>query len=336
MGSLDIGIDLGTTKIIIHKAGAGVLLHEPAVVAINTKDNSIIAVGEEALRMLGRTPGYIVAEFPLRDGVISDHVMTEILLKHCIKRACDSLIIKHRVIICVPSEITDVEKRAVVEAVVNAGGRKVFLIDEPIAAAIGAGIDISKPKGNMVIDIGGGTTDIAVISLCGVVVSQSIKFAGDKVDEEIIKYISSKFKISIGKKMAEQVKKEVGNLYKPSHDIKTSVKGRNLLTCYPQLVTVSECDIYEAVEEFGEMIVEEIKKVLDQTPPELASDIIETGILLTGGTSLMKGIAKLIEERTGVKTTVADDPIGCVSRGTSLAFDYVDILQTGFTSETHI
>ncbi|MFZ2537287.1 MAG: rod shape-determining protein [Oscillospiraceae bacterium] len=336
MGSLDIGIDLGTTKIIIHKAGEGVLLHEPAVVAINTRDNSVIAVGEEALRMLGRTPGYIRAEFPLRDGVISDHVMTEILLKNCIKRACDSFIMKHRVIICVPSEITDVEKRAVVEVVVNAGGRKVFLIDEPIAAAIGAGVDISKPKGNMVVDIGGGTTDIAVISMCGVVVSESIKFAGDRVDDEIIKYISSKFKLAIGKKMAEQVKKEVGNLYKPSHDIKTSVKGRNLLTCYPQLVTVSECDIHEAIEEFGEMVVEGIKKVLDQTPPELASDIIETGILLTGGTSLLKGLDKLIEERTGVRTMVADDPIGCVSRGTSGAFNYVDILQTGFTSETHI
>ncbi|MEG0691672.1 MAG: rod shape-determining protein [Oscillospiraceae bacterium] len=336
MGSLDIGIDLGTTKIIIHKADQGVLLHEPAVVAINTRDNTVIAVGEEALRMLGRTPGYIRAEFPLRDGVISDHVMTEVLLKDCIKRACDSFIVKHRVIICVPSEITDVEKRAVVEVVVNAGGRKVYLIEEPIAAAIGAGIDISKPRGNMIVDIGGGTIDIAVISLCGVVVSESIKYAGDKIDDEIIKYISAKFKLSIGKKMAEQVKKEIGNLYQPSHDIKAAVKGRNLLTCYPQLVHVSECDIYEAIEEFGEVVVDGIKRVLDQTPPELASDIIETGILLTGGTSLLNGLDRLVEERTGVKTSVADDPIGCVSRGTSAAFNYVDILQTGFTSETHI
>ena len=336
MGILDIGIDLGTTKIIIHKSDQGVLLHEPAVVAVNTKDNQVMAVGHEAFRMLGRTPGYIKVEFPLRDGVISNHIMTEILLKDCIKRACDSFIVKHRVIICVPSEITDVEKRAVVEVVVNAGGRKVYLIDEPIAAAIGAGIDISKPKGNMVVDIGGGTIDIAVISLCGIVVSESIKYAGDKMDDEIVKYISSKFKLSIGKKMAEQVKKEVGNLYHPSHDIKSEVRGRNLLSCYPQVVSVTECDIYEAIAEFGEIVVNGVKRILDQTPPELASDIIETGILLTGGTSLLKGLDRLIEERTGLRTRVAEDPIGCVSRGTSEAFNYVDILQTGFTSETHI
>lgn len=336
MGALDIGIDLGTTKIIIHRSGEGVILHEPAVVAINTRDDSVIAVGEEALRMLGRTPGYIKAEFPLRDGVISDHVMTEVLLKNCIKTACDSFFAKHRVVICVPSEITDVEKRAVVEVVVNAGGRKVYLIDEPIAAAIGSGIDITKPKGNMVVDMGGGTTDVAVISLSGVVVSESIKFAGDKIDDEIIKFISTKYKLCIGKKMAEQIKKDVGNLFEPSDDITTSVKGRNLLTCYPQLITISELDIYEAIQVFGEMIVDGIKRVLDITPPELASDIIETGIVLTGGTSLLKGIDKLIQKETGLKTVVADDPVGCVSRGTSDAFKYLDILQTGFSSETHI
>lgn len=336
MGSLDIGIDLGTTKVIIHKAGEGVLLHEPSVVAINTKNDTVIAVGTEALRMLGRTPGYIQAEFPLRDGVISNHFMTEVLLKEYIKRACDSFFAKHRVVICVPSEITDVEKRAVVEVVVNAGGRKVYLIDEPIAAAIGAGVDIAKPRGNMVVDIGGGTADIAVISLCGVVVSRSIKYAGDKIDDEIIKYILARFKVSIGKKMAEQVKKEVGNLFEPSHTITTTVKGRNVLTGYPQLTMVSEAEIYESLQEFSELIIDGIKRVLDKTPPELASDIIETGILLTGGTALLKGIDKLIQKRTGIRTVVAGDPIGCVARGTSGAFNYVDILQTGFTSETRI
>lgn len=336
MSSLDIGIDLGTTKIIIQKAGEGVLLHEPAVIAINTKDNKIIAVGEEALGMLGRTPSYITAEFPLKDGVISDHVMTEYLLKDCIKRACDSFLVKHRVIICVPSVITDVEKRAVVEAVVHAGGRKVYLIDEPIAAALGAGIDISKPTGHMVVDIGGGTADAAVISLGGVVLSESMKFAGDKIDEEIIKYICNRYKLSIGKKMAQKVKIEVGNLFEPSNTKMTSVKGRNLLTCYPQLVEVSEMEIFEPICIFGEQIVDCIKRVLEKTPPELSSDIIETGIILTGGTSLLRGLDRLIEQRTGIKTAVADDPIGCVARGTAEAFNYLNILQTGFTSETNI
>lgn len=334
MGSLDIGIDLGTTKIIIYKDGVGEILREPSVVTVNTRDDSVVAVGTEALRMLGRTPGYIKVVFPLSGGVISDHVLTEILVKECLQRASNNFLVKHRVIICVPSSITDVEKRTLVEVVVNAGGRKVYLIEEPIAAAIGAGIDISQPNGSLVVDIGGGTTDIAVVSLNGVVVSKSIKFAGDRVDEDIIKFFSAKYKLSIGKKMAEQLKKEIANVFVPSPDIQTDVKGRNLLTVYPQKITVSQSELYECVLPFGEAIVEAIMQVLEKTPPELISDIYENGIILTGGGALIGGLAELIEEHTRVKTSVAENPVECVSIGTGKAFNFIDSLQTGFTSET--
>ena len=333
MGALDIGIDLGTTKIIIYKADAGEILREPAVVAINTRDNSLIAVGGEALRMLGRTPNYIKAEYPLNDGVVSSHMLTEIMLKECIKRACNSFLVKHRVIICVPSAITDVEKRAVVEAVVNSGGRKVYLIEEPIAAAIGAGIDITRPNGSLIVDIGGGTTDVAVTSLSGIVLSQSMRYAGNKLDEEIIKLMSVKYKLSIGKKMAEKIKKEIGTVYAPSSHRTAQVKGRNLLSAYPQQITVSQQDVYEAIAPFGEMLVDLVKRVLDKTTPELTSDIFENGILLTGGGSLLEGVPELLEAETHVHTRRAEHPVECVSIGTGEAFKYIDILQTGFSAE---
>lgn len=333
MGSLDIGVDLGTTKIIIYKEGEGEILREPAIVAVNTKDDTVLAVGEEAYRMLGRTPGYIRAEYPLSDGVISDHVLTEVLIKDCLKRACNSFLVKHRVIICVPSSITDVEKRTVIEVVVNAGGRKVYLIEEPIAAAIGAGIDIEKANGSLIVDIGGGTTDIAVISMSGVVQSKSIKVAGNKLDEEIIKFFAVKYKLSIGKKMATQIKQEIGNVFHPSHDITTEIKGRNLLTGYPQKIEVSQVDIYECIIPFAETIIESIKWVLERTPPELISDIYENGIVMTGGGSLLGGLAQLVQQHTNVKTKIAENPIECVSIGTGKAFRYIDILQAGFSSE---
>lgn len=333
MSALDIGIDLGTTKIIIYKSDVGEILREPAVVALNTKDDSVIAVGTEALRMLGRTPGYIRAEYPLIDGVISDHVLTEVLLKECIKRACNSFLVKHRVVICVPSSITEVEKRAVVEAVVNSGGRKVYLIEEPIAAAIGAGIDISKPNGSLIVDIGGGTTDVAVTSMSGIVISQSMKYAGNKLDEEIIKLMSIKYKLSIGKKMAEKIKQEIGTVYAPDVEITAQVKGRNLLSAYPQQLAVNQMDVFEAVSPYGDMLVDMVKRVLDKTPPELIGDILENGVILTGGGSLLKGIPELIEEQTHVHTVVAEHPVECVSIGTGKAFQYLETLQTGFTSE---
>ncbi|WMJ23241.1 rod shape-determining protein [Paludicola sp. MB14-C6] len=335
MGALDIGIDLGTTKIIIYKEPEGEILREPAVVAINTTDDTVIAVGQEALRMLGRTPGHIRAEFPLNDGVISDHMLTEVMIKEFLKRACNNFLVKHRVIICVPSAITDVEKRALVEVVINSGGRKVYLIEEPIAAAIGAGIDISKPKGTLIVDIGGGTTDVAVISLSGIVASKSFKYAGNKIDEDIIKYFTMKYKLAIGKKMACQVKQDIGNVFNPSEDIKTEVRGRNLLTVYPQKIEVSQRDIYECLIPFGEAIVESIRFVLEKTPPELVSDIYEYGITLTGGGALLGGLAELIEQKIHVKTRIADNPIECVSIGTGKAFNFIDVLQTGFSTETN-
>lgn len=334
MGALDIGIDLGTTKIIIYKEGEGEILREPAIVAVNTRDNSVIAVGTEALAMLGRTPGYINAEYPLSDGVISNHLLTEVLIKDCLKKACSSFLVKHRVIICVPSAITDVEKRALIEVVINAGGRKVYLIEEPIAAAIGAGIDITQPNGWLIVDIGGGTTDIAVTSLSGVVLSSSVKFAGDKVDNEIIKLFSVKYKLSIGKKMATHIKESIGNIFNPSSDVTTEVKGRNLLTGYPEKITIRQTDIYEALLPFGELIVESVKHVLEKTPPELVSDIFTNGIIMTGGGSMLGGLAELIQQCTNVKTKLADNPIECVSIGTGKAFNYIDILQSGFSSES--
>jgi rod shape-determining protein MreB len=333
MGTLDIGIDLGTTKIIIYHSERGELLHQPAVVAVNIRDNKIIAIGDEALRMLGRTPGYIRAVFPMADGVISDHTMTEELIRGCIHQACKSFLVKHRVIICVPSVVTDVERRTVIETVVRAGGRKVYLIDEPIAAAIGAGVDIMRPNGTMVVDIGGGTMDAAVISMAGIVVSQSRKYAGDKVDEEIIRLMAQKYKLSIGKKMAEQIKREIGTVYRPSVEKTAHVRGRSLLTGYPQELSLSQQDIFEAMQPFTEMLVSMVKGTLEATPPELIGDLMEKGIILTGGGSMLAGIPALLEQETGVHTALAENPVECVSIGTGKAFEYIGQSQTGFSSE---
>lgn len=334
MSGLDIGIDLGTTKTIIYKDGEGEILREPSIVAINTRDDSVMAVGEEAYRMLGRTPDYIRAEYPINDGVISDHILTGILIKECLRRASDNFLVKHRVIICVPSAITDVEKRTVIEVVVNAGGRKVYLIDEPIAAAIGAGIDITQANGAMVVDIGGGTTNIAVISMSGIVVSRCVKLAGNKLDDDLVKYILFKYKLLIGNKMATQLKHEIASTFIPSSEVTAVIKGRNVVTNLPQRLELSQSDIYECVAEFGEIIVDNIRAVLEKTPPELISDIYENGIVLTGGGSLLGGLHELIEERTHVKTYIAENPIECVSIGTGKAFKYIDILQNGFSSES--
>ncbi len=333
MGALDIGIDLGTTKVIIYKSDEGELLREPAVVAVNTQDESLIAAGKDALAMLGRTPGYMRAVYPMENGVISDHQLTEMMLKDFLQRACSSFLVKHRFVVCVPSSITEVERRAVVRTVVHAGGRKVYLIDEPIAAAIGAGINISEARGALLVDIGGGTTDVAVISMGGVVLSESVRYGGNRIDEDIIKLMQQKYHLSIGKKMAEQLKQEIGTLWEPSHTKTAVAKGRNLLNIYPQKLTVSEMDIHDAIVPFGEMLVAAVKRVLDKTPPELAADIYEDGILMTGGGSLLRGAAEIIEQETGIKTSVCENAVECVSIGTGKAFDYLEILQTGFGEE---
>lgn len=330
MGSVDIGIDLGTANIIITSSKKGLVLNEPSVVAYNKKTETVVAVGNEAFEMLGRTPEYIVAIRPLHDGVISDHEMTQAMIKEFILKVTGRQLIKPRIVLCIPSFITDVESRAVVEAALNAGARKVYLIQEPVAAMIGAGIDITKPDGNMVVDIGGGTCDVAVISLGGIVRSNSIKVAGNKIDQAIIKHITNKYKILLGEKTAEKIKMELANVYNPTGEKKQVVKGRNLLKGLPEKLELSDIDIYEAVIESVDSIIDAIKHVLEQTPPELVGDIYSNGILLTGGGALLGGLPELIEKRINVKCRTADDPLSCVAKGTSIAFDIADKLLEGF------
>ncbi|HNX64624.1 MAG TPA: rod shape-determining protein [Oscillospiraceae bacterium] len=332
MPSMDIGIDLGTANIMITMDGKGIVLDEPSVVAFNKKTNQVVAVGTEAYKMLGRTPEYIVAVRPLSDGVISDHNMTESMIKEFILKVCGKQLFMPRIIICVPSLITDVESRAVVEAARNAGARKVYLIQEPVAALLGAGIDISLPNGNMVVDIGGGTTDVAVISLNGIVKAASLKLAGNKIDQAIIRYISNQYKILIGEKTAETAKKNITNIFEPTGNLKMTVKGRHLLKGLPESIEISDIDVFNAIEDPVNDIVNTIKSVLEVTPPELIGDIYTNGIVLTGGGALLTGLDKYITAKTGVKCYAADDPISCVARGTGNAFKLLDQLLDGFES----
>ena len=334
----DLGIDLGTATVLVYVKGKGILLKEPSVVAINKNNNKVLAVGEEARKMIGRTPGNIVAVRPLRDGVISDYDITERMLKEFIKKACGKgRIVAPRVMVCVPSQATEVEKRAVMDATKNSGAKKVHIIEEPLAAAIGAGLDITKPNGAMIVDIGGGTTDIAVISLGGVVVRKSIKIAGDKFDESIIKYVRNKYKIMIGEKTAEDVKIKIGSAFKDSIKLTTNMKGRNLITCLPDEVEISTEEIREALAEPVSVIVEGVKSILEKTPPELAADIIEKGILMTGGGSLLYGLNKLIEENTGVTVEIAHNSVEAVAEGTGQVLSYIDKLGSDiFGSEINL
>ncbi len=326
----DIGIDLGTASIIVYIKGKGIVLGEPSVVAIDKNTNQLLAVGEEARRMLGRTPGNIVAIRPLREGVISDYDITERMLKHFINKVCGNKLFKFfqpRIIVCVPSGVTEVEKRAVREAAMQAGARKTYLIEEPLAAAIGAGVDISKACGSMVIDVGGGTTDIAVISLGGIVVSSSIKIAGDKFDEAIIRYMRKKHNIMIGERTAEGLKINIGAVYPRVQEASMEVRGRNLISGLPKTLTVTSSEIMEALEEPVSSIVEAVHSVLERTPPELASDISDRGIIMTGGGSLVYGFDKLIQEKTGINVIIADDAISCVALGTGKALEHIEIIE---------
>ncbi|MEG0615680.1 MAG: rod shape-determining protein [Oscillospiraceae bacterium] len=332
MASLDIGIDLGTANIIITMINKGIVLNEPSVVAFNKKTNSVVAVGKDAYEMLGRTPEYIVAIRPLSEGVISDHNMTEEMINAFILKVCGKQLLKPRIVLCVPSLITDVESRAVVEAARHAGARKVFLLQEPIAALIGAGVDIAEASGHIVVDIGGGTTDVAVISLNGIVKSTSLKIAGNKIDQAIIKYITNRFKVLIGEKTAELLKKSVTDYFEPSAELFTLAKGRNLLNGLPEKIQISDLDVYNAIVEPVYEIIHALKSVLEVTPPELVGDIYSNGVLLTGGGALLNGLDKIISKETGIKCIVADDPIACVARGTGLAFNMLDKLLDGFQS----
>lgn len=320
----EVGIDLGTANVLVYIKGKGIVLNEPSVVAINKDTDEILAVGEEARQMLGRTPANIVAVRPLRDGVISDYDITERMLKHFIRKTCGSgRFFKPKIMVCVPSGVTEVEKRAVREAATQAGGKDVYLMEEPVAAAIGAGIDISKPCGNMIVDIGGGTSDIAVISLGGTVVSASIKIAGDDFDEAIVRYMRKKHNLLIGERTAEDLKIKIGSAYPRAEVDYMDVRGRNLVTGLPKTVKVSSEETEEALKETTAQIVETIHSVLEKTPPELAADIADRGIVLTGGGSLLRGLEELISAKTGINTMTAEDPMTAVAIGTG---KYVEFL----------
>ena len=326
----DIGIDLGTASVLVYVKGKGVVLNEPSVVAMDKTTGKLLKVGTDAQAMLGRTPGNIVAIRPLREGVISDYDMTERMLREFLHKVVGGFqLFKPRVIICVPSGITEVEERAVVDAGIQAGARRVYLIEEPVAAAIGAGIDISKPDGHMVVDIGGGTSDIAVISLSGVVESASIKVAGDQFNEAVVKYMRRKHNVLVGERTAEQMKIEIGCVYPQEEDASIDVKGRCLVTGLPKTITVHSSEMLEAFEEPVERILEAIHSVLERTPPELVGDISNNGIVMTGGGSLVDGFDKLIEARTGIHTVVAEGAISCVAEGTGRSLDSLNSMTDG-------
>ncbi|MFI3115163.1 MAG: rod shape-determining protein [Clostridia bacterium] len=325
----DIGIDLGTASILVYVKGDGVVLHEPSVVAVDKSNGKILNVGEDAQKMLGRTPGNIVAIRPLREGVISDYEMTERMIKEFIKKVLGFRILKPNIVVCVPSIITEVEERAVIDACMQAGAKKVYLIEEPVAGAIGAGIDIARPEGHMIVDIGGGTTDVAVISLGGIVESTSLKIAGDKFDDAIVKYIRKKYNVLVGDRTAEQIKKEIGCVFTPSENKTMSVRGRCLLTGLPRQFEITSQETIEAFEEVSNRILEAIHAVLERTPPELISDISTNGIVMTGGGALVAELDVLIQNAVGIRTRIADDAISCVAYGTGKCLENLSMMQDG-------
>ena len=328
--SMDIGIDLGTASILVYIKGKGIVLKEPSVVAYDRDSQEIVAIGEEARKMIGRTPGNITAVRPLRQGVISDYIVTERMLKYFINKAMNRRTLrKPRISICIPSGATEVEKKAVEDATYNAGAREVTIIEEPVAAAIGAGIDIFKPCGNMIVDIGGGTSDIAVIALGGAVVSTSLKLAGDNFDEAIIRYMRKRHNLLIGERTAEDVKIAIGCAYPRPETISMDVKGRNLMTGLPKTMTVTSDEMLEALHDPALQIVEAIHGVLERTPPELASDIYERGIVMTGGGALLSGLDELIEEKTGINTVLAKSPMTAVAVGTGQFVEYMNEAKKG-------
>lgn len=321
-----LGIDLGTANSLVYLAGEGVVLNEPTVVAISIDDNRVVAVGNEAKEMLGRTPGNIVASRPLKDGVIADYVVTEAMLRYFIDRVCGkSRLFKPEVMICVPAGCTQVERRAVMDATLSAGARTVYLIEEPLAAAIGAKIPIAYASGNMIVDIGGGSTEAAVISLGGVVVHNSVRVAGNKLDEAIALYIRKKYNLYIGERMAEEVKIQIGSAVPSTSSQKVEVRGRDSLTGLPRMIEVESEEIAQALQNPLNSIISAIKGVLENTPPELASDIIDKGIVLSGGTSLLRNIDRLIVSATGVPAHIAEEPLLCVVRGTGVALENIEL-----------
>ena len=328
-GSKDIGIDLGTANILVTLKGKGIILNEPSVVAIDTSTRNILATGFEAKEMLGRTPEKIRAVRPMKDGVIADFTATQLMLKNIIYKICRRYSIgKPRVVVGVPSGITEVEERAVEEAILQAGAREVYLIEEPMAAAIGANMDIAEPSGNIIVDIGGGTTEVAVISLGGVVVSNSIRIAGDDLDEDIVNHIKRERNLAIGETTAEQIKKEIGCAMPLMSEASMEVRGRDLSSGLPETITVTSSEIEEAMKESISKIVNVVKLTLEKTPPELASDIMEKGIVLAGGGALIKNLDKLISEKTDMPVYVAEEPLDCVVKGTGKTLEDLERLKT--------
>ncbi len=322
----DVGIDLGTSSMLVFVKNKGIVLREPSVVAVEKITGRILAVGEEARRMLGRTPGSIIAIRPLKDGVISNFDITERLLHHFLKKVVGThIFFKPRVVVCVPSGVTEVEKRSVIDATEEAGARHTFLIEEPIAAAIGAGIDISQPRGKMVVDVGGGTTDVAIISLGGAVLSDSLKIAGDKFDDAIVRYMRKKHNLLIGERTAEEMKIAIGSAYPRREQIFVDVKGRNLISGLPQSIVVGSNEMIDALEEPLQSILERVRTLFERTPPELASDIAENGICLTGGGALLYGMDKFVAEHTKVPCYIAEDPISCVAIGTGKVLENINV-----------
>ena len=331
--SMDIGVDLGTANVLVYVKGKGILLREPSVVAIDRDTNTILAIGEEARAMIGRTPGNIVAIRPLRDGVIADYDTTESMLRHFIlKVAGKRYFFKPRIMVCIPSGVTTVEKRAVLEAAMQAGAKKTYLIEEPLAAALGAGLDISEPFGSMVVDIGGGTTDVAVLSLGGIVVSESIKVGGDKFDDALVRYVKKQYNVIIGERTAEQIKMNIATAVPAERNEKMEIRGRDLLTGMPKAITITSAETYDALSESIFLIVERVKSVLENTPPELSSDIMDRGIVMTGGGSMLHGLDKLIQHQTGIPTYLAEDPLSCVALGTGKALESLGSIEDSLTT----
>ncbi|MCL2010170.1 MAG: rod shape-determining protein [Synergistaceae bacterium] len=328
MFGTDIGIDLGTATIIIFEKRRGVVLREPSVVALNTDNGNILAVGYEAKNMVGRTPGSVVSMRPLRDGVIADYSMTEALLQHFIKRITKGRdrFFKHRVMICVPSGATDVERRAVLEAALEVGAKEAYLIEEPMAAAIGANLDVEEARGKMIVDVGGGTTDIAVISLGGIVVSKSLRIGGDKFDEGIMRYLRRQYNLAIGEQTAENLKIMIGTCMPQEEDRRMIIKGRDLIQGLPRQIEVSSSAVNMAIGEMVQTLLDGVRNVLELTPPELSADIIDRGIVLTGGGCLLKGLTELITQQTGINCFTAENPMECVALGTGKALSEIDRL----------
>lgn len=328
MFTKDIGIDLGTANTLVFMRGKGIIMREPSVVAVDTKTDTVRCVGQEAKQVIGRTPGSIVAVRPLKDGVIADFDITTSMLKLFIKRACGAAVLfRPRIVICIPSGVTEVERRAVREAAEHAGARSVMIIEEPMAAAIGAGLPIEEPTGNMVVDIGGGTSEVAVISLGGIVAARSIRIGGDEFDSAIIAFIKRKYNLLIGERTAEQVKINIGSAYPMEEETSMDIKGRNLVDGLPKNISISSEEIREALSESVSLIIDAIKETLELTPPELAADIIDRGITLTGGGALLRGLSQLIQKETGIDVHVAENPLDCVAAGAGSVLDNIELLR---------